>query len=75
MDWTTDFPTTPGWYWFCGDTDDGALCNVPVCVHVEYGDSSLLTSNEWFAWQPHMDYTSPLSEFSGKWAGPIDHPV
>lgn len=78
MKWTNDRPTTSGWYWYRGKYDAAgrAVPPPPVVTHVSMeGSRSGYGDKEPFAWQPFMDYDSPLKDFTGKWAGPIDPPA
>ena len=67
--WTTDKPTEPGWYWFCG-----RYCSSTVMEHKimrvyddEHGGMRI----------PSTDHSPDdlVGAWFGQWAGPIPEPV
>lgn len=63
MKWTNNKPTKEGWYWY--DPDGG----FPEKRMIYFVDNDL------DLWIDHHDYEFfPISEFDGKWAGPIPEP-
>jgi hypothetical protein len=58
MNWTTDVPTEPGWYWFRDENYD------PTPVWVTQGDF-----DELMVWIGGFQY---VRAFGGEWQGPIE---
>ena len=73
MQWTTDKPSKPGWYWHSKCGWSGRENEGPVCVKVE--DEFL--SGNLKAYPAFMDYSESLDDkdtFPGLWYGPIEPP-
>lgn len=71
--WTTEKPTTPGWYWWVGE--GGSVSDLEI---VKICDYQLAGCNELQVWRMGMDVES-LELFIerngvGKWAGPLEMP-
>ena len=74
MEWTTEKPSKPGWYWHSKCAWAGRENEGPVCVKVE----DELLSGELRAYPAFMDYSEKLDDeftFPGLWYGPIDAPA
>lgn len=72
--WTKTLPKKTGWYWYRGDYDAASANVQPVVIYVQVPGRGV---DYPIAWQPFMDYESPLSEGSlpGEWLGPIQPTV
>lgn len=71
MEWTTDKPTKPGWYWIHGDHMLLRHHKGPFAVLVSMYSGDLVFT------VPFMDYTDPVwHETDGlRWYGPIEPPA
>lgn len=65
MTWTTDKPTTPGWYWWIGPLLHQQIVEV---MPFENGDAVVFRP---FCGEYN---TRMLSDMQGEWAGPIPQP-
>ena len=63
MNWTTDKPTKPGWYWYRGECDGHTV----KVIHFidDDGDGPYLATSEDVA----------LHDLDGEWAGPVEPPL
>ncbi len=59
MKWTTEKPTTPGWYWYKG-------AGYSTTLYVYTANGGLFVEDH--------DYTGPVQGYPGEWAGPIPEP-
>lgn len=60
MNWTTEKPKSPGYYWYRRDEFDRSI----ICEITDDGYASFIAS----------DYDKPLAEMTGLFAGPIPPP-
>jgi hypothetical protein len=60
-EWTTEKPTTPGWYWYRAFDDADRVVHV-----MEMGGDDLTACA--FEWQTSIKY------MNGNWVGPIEPP-
>jgi len=63
MNWTTDKPTKPGWYWYRGECDGHTV----KVIHFidDDGDGPYLATSDDVA----------LNDLGGEWAGPVEPPL
>jgi hypothetical protein len=63
MNWTTDKPTKPGWYWYRGECDGHTV----KVIHFidDDGNGPYLATSEDLA----------LNDLDGEWAGPVEPPL
>jgi hypothetical protein len=66
MNWTTEVPQEPGWYWFKGQV--GNEINNWKVIHLERSSDGLLRPAKF--WGLFLEW-SDLEAFKGEWAGPF----
>ena len=68
LEWTTEQPTKPGWYWFrFGPIHEPAMFCIFVRVGIQGGE----------LWVRHvlpLIAEKPASDYDGEWAGPLIPP-
>lgn len=64
MTWTTNKPTTPGWYWWRRNKDKNLTCHEIGYRHEHDGLWILSLPDEYVR----------IDEYGGEWAGPIPEP-
>ena len=72
--WTTDSPTTPGWYWLRRAAFQGkqGVWHEPRPIIVELALDGVAGLTMYV---PGTDWTRPLSDLvSGEWVGPLPVP-
>ncbi len=71
MTWTTEKPTTPGWYWWHIDA-------VPACIaHIYQIEDGhwMAASTEWEGlYEPHV-YPLDSVSINARWYGPMERPT
>jgi hypothetical protein len=63
MNWTTDKPTVPGWYWWRSNTEDPTMVEVVKCRRV------------CMVLEPDSNMGVEVPLYVGEWAGPLEPPV
>lgn len=70
MTWTTEKPTTPGWYWYRNPFEKERVVRV-------YGDQTPTETRRVDMWvQLHDETDCNVDDMgeNGEWAGPLDPP-
>lgn len=70
LQWTTELPTEPGWYWWRPEKNI-----VPHMVYVVWESTMRsVQKDRMFVLYPHSDVEFAVDERPGEWAGPIPEP-
>jgi hypothetical protein len=79
MNWTTDPPTQPGWYWV-KDLESEVMPWTPAqLVHItKVEDEERLCVTyvgAYYANETDEEVTEDIDDLSGQWAGPLNPPA
>jgi len=67
MNWTTDKPTKPGWYWYKGEDHDMFHADGIAIVEV-------IKEEDWLVCRHSNSDNEWIEDSQAQWAGPLEMP-